>query len=153
MKSLFTTLTIFLSVILLMPSCSKDEGIADEDYYFEVSIDGREFRTAGLTAYATALTGSVNIFGADDLNFSENIYIQLPENFSEGTHTFDENTFGYYVINGTAYSTLAGGKGKVKIDHWDGIYIRGSFEMEVVNFDNSNDVVVMSSGKFDVKMR
>ena len=153
MKIFITTFLSFISCVIIVSSCSKNDNINDSDYFFEVEVDGKKFRTEGVTAYGIAHTDKVNIFGANSLEFTENIYIELPENFSEGTYSFNESIFGYYIIGEDAYSSLLNGSGSVTIDYWDGFYIRGSFSFDAVNFDDESQVVKLRNGKFDVKMR
>lgn len=154
MKIIFISLISFIGLSILHTSCSKTESIASSEHFFEAEINGKKFRTEGLTSYAITLSDKVTVYGAKDLETVENIYIELPENFTKGTYSFSEDTFGYYILNDDAYSSLLnGGSGSITVEHWDGTYLKGYFSFNAINFEDASDRVIIENGKFDVKMR
>ena len=87
MKDLIVLLIPILSLSLLTTSCSKDgDGVIlddrDRSSYFECELNGKKFSAKGISAYATSFTNSINIYGANALEATEVIYIELPQNFT-----------------------------------------------------------------------
>ena len=159
MKTKFILFFALVFTGLMSTSCKKDNDTTPEpdpvtvEHFFSCELDGATYYAEGIYAYAVDFDGEINIYGVTGADFEDAIYIEMPSDFTVGTHTFNDEYFAYVVIGETAQSTrLEGGSGSVTINSWDGKKIKGSFEFTAVDFDDPSKKVEVKEGAFNVEI-
>lgn len=144
----------FLSILMVFAifSCDND-GVEAKSNTFEVTLDGKEFKAKGVSAYWTDFSdGSYNAYGiVDDVT----IYVGFEPNIGVGQHSISDDVYVYVVYdNGEAYSSLVdGSSGTVNLVKKDATTLQGDFDVTVSNFNDENDKINLKSGSFNVAYR
>ena len=151
MKNLITAL---LALSLLTFAACKKETDTDSST-FSCKIEGESFKVKGILAYAVNFSTSFTVYGVNEDNNTETVYITFPEGTKEGTYSLNGDYIGYYVDkNDVAYSNLWGaGTGTVTISEVDEKHVKGTFEFTAYDSDTEAVKRTLTEGKFDVAFR
>jgi len=148
-----TIATIFALSLLVFAACKKDTD-ADSSS-FSCKIDGKEFKVKGLLAYATKFSDDFTVYGVNEDNNTETVYVSLPLGTGPGTYTLNADFVGYYVdAADSAFSNLWGdGNGSVTITEIDEKHVAGTFSFDAYDSDTETVKKALTEGKFDVAFR
>lgn len=143
---------------LFLQSCKKDTDVqpdtSTEKAYFECQINGVGYAALDFQAYAADFDTHINIYGIISDNLQDVIYIALPKGTTPGTYTLNEDIYAVATINGQAYASYWGdGSGTVTVKEFDGTRFQGSFSIKLPNAQNTDEVLEITQGKYDVNIR
>jgi len=154
MKNISVLLTAILLLLLVTPSCKKDN---DKDStFFRFKVDGKDYEATGILAYATKFTDDFTIYGIQNQNSTETAYISLPLGSPVGTYTLGTIDHSAYYIDASnvTFSTFWGASsGSVTIEEIDASHVKGTFQCTV--FDSDTELVkkTITEGEFNVDFR
>lgn len=167
MKMLNKTLLILMAVVAVsFTSCKSDDdggsGGSGKLGTFTAKVDGRNFKGMKEAVMANESgTGqhTVMILNGSSMN-SDAITISLVGFDGEGTYVLSGSNTGMYThipnpsnpMDVVFYNTLQGGQGEVKVSHYDGDTIKGTFHFTASNTENSADKVNITDGNFNIKV-
>ena len=144
-------------------SCSKNGDDqptptpTEDGPFFSMKMDGEQYLSEGLLAYAVDWDDHVNVYGVKDLDSGEAIYIAIPKEILETTYTFGDNTEGTFAViafEDHSYNTFyEGGEGQVTVTSFDGVNIKGTFSFTAVDYDDLDHTLIATEGEFDVNIR
>lgn len=152
---------LMMACALLFLACSDDDGDASDDTFFECTVDGEEFRTTGIWAYAVKFStdNTISIYGNKDAleDDYQLCYISLEDNgrvgsYDLGTANTESIGFVYYNENNESYtSNLESGDGTLEITSIDDEGLEGTFSYD--SFDGNGNKREVRDGKFRVEFQ
>ena len=161
---LFFLPVFFLSVCFT--SCSKEsagdvpvleEEIQDDDKsFFVCKINGEEYKSEGILAYAVDFDNTYNMYGLSSLNPDDMaMYVAVDSKLGVGTHPFNQDSYALIAPgDATAYATYWGdGSGEVTITEKTAKTVKGTFKFVAVSSDDVNDKWEVTDGAFEVTFR
>lgn len=158
MKTFFRLAIPVLCSIFLFTNCSKDNNqpvneIEELQHFFSCKLDGADFEVNGFLAYGVDFDDTYNIYGVEE--GVKSMYVAISRDLGVGTHQLDENSWALFSYDdGSGYSThLDGGSGEVTITERTATTAKGTFAFKAVSFEDPNNVLTVTEGKFSVVFR
>lgn len=161
MKNIQIVLLLF--TISLFLSCGSDDDTGgSNDTFWKCKLNGQDYESSGLNAYAVDFTDDIAVYGTGDVANNPNaptMYISIDGRAEAGVYTLDSNseTIGFYIPDlsnsNISYTTLgANGSGEINVTSNDGNIIEGTFNFVAQDF-TTEEIVTVTEGEFRVDIR
>lgn len=164
MKYLKFLAFLLVSSSIMLASCSKDDDDDDDnmnpstDIYFECRVEGVQFRARDMNAYGTNVVNTKYFVYGSKPDEGLLVYISLLGSEGEGTFKmgdFNNDIGGFISFDNGAdiYSTALGtDNGTVTVTDYDPPFVEGTFKFTASHFNNVNDTLVVTEGRFRVEI-
>ena len=149
------TFRLLFFTLLLTTACgSEDDGTSGpSDHFFNCKIDGVDYRSEGILAYATSFAdGELGVYGVQQDNTT--IYLLLADGGSLGSYdlsTEDGNAFYIDAAGNASTTSDPNASGTVTVNSFDGSRISGEFSF--TSIDVNGAATAITEGSFSVELR
>jgi hypothetical protein len=157
------SLFLFLPVLCLFLSCSKDADGVSASAYFKCKIDGKAYSISGVGAYATVFSATKNnIYGTEaadtKITNPRTMYLSLDNTLGVGTNPITVKSVCLFEdIDKTAYNSNFNNtlteKGTITITEKTATNMKGTFSFQAFSFTNPVKKIVVTEGEFSVFFR
>jgi len=156
MKKLTLVLFVLMLALLILPSCTKKDGVESNKAPMTCKLDGKNWEAVDSLSFAQKMRYSDGAEGIS-LRFARRSYEGKYGEFTINHKPpkigdFDMDVNSVFKTNDPLEQTYFVKSGKISITKIDDLHVEGTFSLKAANFDDSKSINV-TDGKFNVKYK